>query len=116
MESRAPNSPRVLLIDDHVDSLRVLSRFFEISGCEVAISARPKEAVSLAAKISPDLVLLDLAMPDKDGFEVVQELRALGLPRMMIVALSGYHDYATRDRCKTSGFDGYLIKPARLAD
>jgi two-component system CheB/CheR fusion protein len=75
------------------------------------------EALSIAAEFRPDVVMLDLALPGMDGYEVAQRLRALpGLEGVALLALTGYADDEHRRRCDGAGFAFYFVKPADLGN
>ncbi len=99
---------RVLLVDDHDDARELLSELCEVLGHHVASAATGHEALELAATFLPTVAIVDLRLPDIDGFEVAQKLRARsGCPRL--IALSG--SIETRSRALEHGFDDYVIKP-----
>ncbi|MDY6982176.1 MAG: PAS domain-containing protein, partial [Pseudomonadota bacterium] len=116
-EPRANTRPhavmRVLLIEDN-DDVRAMTRaLLEIGGHEVHDAASGNEGLSLAAAIAPDVVLLDIGLPDIDGYEVASRLRAEAAGnRLVLVALSGHGD--DEPRARAAGFDAHVIKPARL--
>jgi CheY-like chemotaxis protein len=74
------------------------------------------EGVAVALEDAPDVVFLDLDMPNLDGFEVATRIRqALG-PAVLLIAHTAWGDDATLRRCKEAGFDHHLLKPANLLD
>jgi CheY-like chemotaxis protein len=71
------------------------------------------EVMGVVAKFHPELVLLDLEMPEQDGFQVARQLRKHHAPAdLKLVALSGYGGEHIRQRAREAGFDWYLLKPA----
>ena len=106
------NSKRVLVVDDNVDGARTLELLLKSAGHEVAVCHTGSAALAAAQTFLPDVVLLDIGLPGKDGFQVARELRADNkLCRSVIVALSGYGQDADRDRTRAAGFDEHLVKP-----
>jgi CheY-like chemotaxis protein len=101
-------SQRVLLVDDHDDARELLSELCAVLGHEVAQAATGHQALEVAAAFLPTVAILDLRLPDIDGFEVARRLRqAPSCPRL--IALSGSTE--TRSRAIEHGFDDYVIKP-----
>jgi CheY-like chemotaxis protein len=107
---------RVLIVDDNADAAFVLSLFVKAYGHETAVAHGGREALAVAAAFRPEIVFLDLGMPEMDGYEVAVALRSLpGLERIYISALTGYNDKLTQARVITAGFDRHLTKPADLS-
>lgn len=67
--------PLVLIVDDYLQNIQVLAQNLEMAGYDIAIGRNGEEALSLAEKVNPDLILLDVMMPDMTGFEVCEVLR-----------------------------------------
>lgn len=105
---------RLLIVDDDLDGARSLSQLLAMLGVASFFATNPAEAIALASRVSPQIILLDLCMPGMDGFAVVKSLRDLELSACRIVALSGFADRVTQDRCKREGFDHFVAKPAKL--
>ncbi len=110
---RGPARPRVriLLVDDNDDFRRQAARFLAAEeSCEVvAFAASGAEAIGLAARIGPDLVLMDLSMPGMNGFEAARRIKAAaGAPRVVIVTLDGSAPYRTAS--EGAFVDGFLSK------
>src|SRR4051812_39532181 len=106
----------ILVAEDGDTSRELIRTLLEHSGYIVLEAANGAEAVDLAQQTSPDLVLLDLQMPLKDGFAVLRELRAD--PRFgskPIVALTASAMQGDQERALSDGFTGYLTKPLSLA-
>jgi CheY-like chemotaxis protein len=102
----------ILLVDDHEDNRVALLAVLEREGYGTLAAANGQEAVEIVREHSPDLVLMDLAMPVMDGRTAMQELRAD--PRtadVPIVVLTAMALSVDRDRMIAEGFDGLLIKP-----
>ena len=104
---------RVLLVDDDGDAATVTSRLLGRSGHEVWIASDGHSALDAAHESSPDVVLLDLGLPDLDGHEVARRLRGEHGDAVVLVALSGR--VPERANASDSPFDHHLLKPARLS-
>src|SRR4051812_25117663 len=76
---RTPKS--VLVVDDDADSVAMLSVFLDLMGHLVHAAANGREAIQSAAKLHPDVILLDLSMPEMSGYEAARQTRELRLPR-----------------------------------
>jgi two-component system KDP operon response regulator KdpE len=100
---------RVLVVDDEPQILRALSINLRARGYEMLTAATGAEALDVAARGRPDLVILDLGLPDIDGVEVIRGLR--GWSRAPIVVLSGRSDSADKVEALDAGADDYLTKP-----
>jgi signal transduction histidine kinase/ActR/RegA family two-component response regulator len=114
----AGRSLRVLLAEDNKINQRVAGRFLERLGHRVTVANDGREAVERYRQEPFDLVLMDVQMPEMDGFEAVSAIREMergtGL-RIPIVALTAHAMSGDRERCLAAGMDGYLTKPVRLA-
>ena len=104
-------APHILLVEDSAlvsEALRVL---FEETGHRVTIAANAAEAIEAGSAEVPDVMLLDLGLPDADGLTVLDALRARGLTPRRTIALTGDGDDATIRRCREAGCDEVLLKP-----
>lgn len=103
---------KILVVDDFEDSRFSLSRLLEMSGYEVVEAASGLEAVEAARTHLPDLILMDLSLPEIDGIEATRRIRAMeGLPRMTIVAASAHDGPTFISRATEAGCDHYITKP-----
>ena len=106
---------RLLIVDDNADAANILKSLLSLEGCQVRCAYDGVSAVALAAKFDPDVVLLDLALPDIDGYEVLRRLRAATGIKPAVVALTGYAQPSDRARMEQAGFDLSLRKPITAA-
>src|ERR1700760_3972208 len=100
-------SARLLVVDDEATILELLSGSLRLAGFEVVTAASGAEAVRAAASDRPDLVLLDVMMPDGDGFEVLRRMRSggAGVP---VIFLTARDDVSDRVRGFAVGGDDYV--------
>ncbi|WP_165069417.1 PAS domain-containing protein [Paludisphaera rhizosphaerae] len=106
---------RVLVVDDVRDSADSLSRLLTLDGHDVHTAYDGAQALAEASAFPPDVILLDLGLPDKNGFEVAAELRADPAFRdAMLVALTGWGQPEDRRRSGEVGFDHHLVKPVEI--
>jgi CheY-like chemotaxis protein len=104
---------RVLVVDDHRDGADATALLLRYFGAEVRTAYDGNAAIALAETFTPDLVLLDLAMPGMAGSDVASALlQAPRAPKPMLVAVSGYGDAGAKRLCAEHGFDLQLLKPA----
>lgn len=106
----------VLVVDDEPDNLAVARKVLEFGGAEVHTAANGLEGLQALETITPSFILLDLSMPEMDGWEMLTRLRAsertLQIP---VVALTAHAMAGDRERVMEAGFDGYIAKPFRLS-
>jgi len=103
---------RVMIVDDDADSAHSLAMVLELSGLQVEQAHDLDSALRVAGRFEPDVVLMDLAMPGADGYEVTRRLRALPeLTHTRYVALSGFARAEDAERSAREGFAHHFIKP-----
>jgi two-component system KDP operon response regulator KdpE len=109
--------PLVLLVDDEPVLLRMLEVNLRVAGFDVSTAGSGAAALASAATSPPDVVVLDLGLPDLDGWEVLRELRGLdGLAETPVVVLSGTDRDAAEDPGYAAGVHAFLTKPVEPAD
>ncbi|HJV11916.1 MAG TPA: PAS domain S-box protein [Burkholderiales bacterium] len=103
---------RVLIVDDNRDAARTLELLLRSLGHDTRVVYDGTEALAAAPSYQPHVVLLDIGMPDMDGYEVARRLRAMReLDGVRIVAITGWGQEADRQRSREAGFDLHLVKP-----
>jgi two-component system, OmpR family, response regulator len=108
-------SRRVLIVDDHEDLAVWIGDKIRALGHEVAIAYDGPSALALADEFQPDIVVLDIAMPGMNGWEVARRLRA-GCRQPRLIAISALCDDAHQARSLAAGFEMHLRKPLKLAE
>ncbi len=112
MTSRNETKLRVLVVDDCPDTRTVLRHLLRWWGHEMNEAPDGPAALSLAASVCPDVVLLDIGLPGMDGCEVARQLRALpGLEKALLVAVTGFGRPDEVKECLQAGCDMHLLKP-----
>jgi CheY-like chemotaxis protein len=102
----------VLVAEDHEDTRLMLRLMLEYRGLGVVEAGNGAEAVDVAERERPDLVLLDGSLPSLDGFDVTRRIRrSEALSRVPIVFLSGHAEEAYQDSARDAGCDEFMIKP-----
>lgn len=108
---------RILLVDDDAYTLKIVSTFLQQLGHEVTQAEDGEEAVRLALQHRPELIILDVMMPKKNGFQVLEELRRFRRTQQTpVLMLSGLNQQWDRDEARRRGAAGYLTKPLNRAE
>ena len=106
----------ILLVDDHADLRDMMTRQLQNHGYAVTTACNGSEAVSLAAETTPALILMDVNMPEMDGFEATMQIRAAeGAKRTPVIALTAYALPGDEARAIASGCDAFHPKPVDFA-
>ena len=106
---------RVLIVDDSPDICRVTSRLLGLSGHEVRSAGDGRSALEMASGHMPEVVLLDLGLPDMDGLDLVRHLKAIdGLRGSTFIAVTGRDRREDRELALAAGFDHVLVKPVDI--
>jgi len=111
----------VLVAEDNRVNQRLTTRLLEKRGHRVVMTANGREALEALAKGSYDLVLMDMQMPEMDGFEATSALREIEKEKgdgvhQPVIALTAHAMKGDRERCQAAGMDGYLAKPIRTPE
>jgi signal transduction histidine kinase/ActR/RegA family two-component response regulator len=103
---------RVLIVDDQPDTLEMLATVFEENEAVVRTAVSADEAVAAVDAFRPDVLVSDIKMPGRDGYDLIAALRAIdGLPPVSAIALTAYASIEDAERARTTGFDLHLAKP-----
>jgi len=103
---------RILVVDDYADAAESLAMLLQTEGHEVETADCGMKAIEQAQVFNPQIVLLDIGLPDLDGYEVAKRLRMLpGLRDAILIALTGYGQTEDIERSKSAGFNYHLLKP-----
>ena len=114
-QTQAVDVARILVVDDEESITQLLSTALRYEGFEVQTAASGRDALSEVEAFRPDLVLLDVMLPDMDGFEVQRRLPT-GATRLPVVFLTARRDTEDRVRGLTVGADDYVTKPFSLEE
>jgi CheY-like chemotaxis protein len=111
-KSRPLANHRILIVDDNIDAAESLAELLRAYGASVDLAHTGREAVPKAQSFMPELILLDIGLPDVDGYEVARRVRgALAEATPLIIALTGYGHEEARARSAGELLDGHLVKP-----
>ncbi|MEO6846360.1 MAG: response regulator [Chthoniobacterales bacterium] len=106
---------RVLIVDDHEDAATYMSLLIRQQGNDTRVALSGAEAVTIAGKYLPHFVLIDINMPDMDGYETVHKLRQVpSLINSCLVAITANSSDAVYTRILTVGFDKFFAKPVDI--
>jgi signal transduction histidine kinase len=107
----------ILLAEDNQANIDTLLPYLKVKGYEVIIANNGREAVQSAVRHTPDLILMDIQMPDMDGLEAIGLLKKeVSTVRIPIIALTALVMPGDRERCLRAGADEYMSKPFSLRD
>jgi PAS domain S-box-containing protein len=110
-----PTARRILVVDDNWDAAESVAMLLRLRGHEVKVAFGGGEALGAFGAFAPQVVLLDIGMPDISGYEVARRIRAqAGSRGVLVVAVSGYGQDEDRRRAREAGFDHHLVKPVDL--
>jgi PAS domain S-box-containing protein len=111
----AARGTRILVVDDNEDGLDLLVESLRELGYEAFGAHDGAEALALAPRVQPVVALLDIGLPEMDGYELAGRLRELdGMSHIKLVAVSGYASESDRARSAAAGFDEHLAKPVTI--
>jgi len=108
---------KVLIVDDEADNVEMTKILLEFHGAEVRIAENGLEGMTIAAEFVPTLILLDLSMPEMDGWEMFKAIREKPeLKDVRVIALTAHAMPKDSERALQFGFDDYITKPFLFDD
>jgi len=110
-DGTAGRAVNVLIVEDNADVLDTMKAFVRLLGHDVRTASTGRDGIRIAREWAPDVALVDIGLPDIDGFAVARAIRAGGR-RITLVALTGYGQADDRDKALAAGFDHHIAKPA----
>lgn len=112
---RASSARRVLVVDDNIDASELLADGLRYTGHDVRIAHSGASALQLISSFAPDIAVLDIGLPDMDGYELASRIRAEpGSGAVRLFALTGYGREHDRARSRAAGFTHHFVKPVDL--
>jgi CheY-like chemotaxis protein len=112
-----PHSWTVLIVDDDNDNLSVLEQFMSFLGATCHTACEGVQALEMLKKLPITLVLLDLSMPEMDGWDTIKKLRAIeSIAHLPVIAVTAHAMQGDKEKVAAAGFDGYVSKPFLFAD
>ena len=111
----SPFQRRILVVDDNRDAADSLAMLLECEGHIITCAYTGFQALERSEEFHPDTVLLDIGLPDTDGYAVAQKLRNSDIgPQLSIIALTGWGSEEDKARAREAGFDAHLTKPVEV--
>jgi CheY-like chemotaxis protein len=106
---------RILIVDDYAEAAESMALLLQMEGHDVETADCGRKAIERAQVFHPQVVLLDIGLPDLDGYEVAKRLRLLPETQdAILIALTGYGRAEDLERSQSAGFNHHLLKPASL--
>ena len=102
---------RIIVIEDNTDAREMLAIALRLAGHDVVEAATGADGIEMARQHRPEIVLVDIGLPDIDGYEVARRLRQMAEGRFRLIALTGYGQARDRAMAQAAGFDAHLLKP-----
>lgn len=106
---------RILVVDDNTDAAEMLETLLSFEGHTIRTAFDGKTGIEIAREFQPDICLLDIGLPEMNGYELARRLREF-LPRVLLISVSGWGQEEDRRRSREAGFDYHLVKPVDLDD
>lgn len=104
--------PIILLIDDDLSTHGLFEDVLNYLDMELQVAVNQQSALEILARMTPDAILLDIFLPDTDGYKLLERIRALPtLNNCPVIATTGYYTTDTENMIMARGFDGLLLKP-----
>jgi two-component system, cell cycle response regulator DivK len=103
--------PKILIVEDSPDNMKLFRTLLTLKGYDVAGLTGGDGLLDALEKDSPDLVLMDIQLPGRDGFALLREIRSSPFGTVRVVALTAHAMTGDRERALQAGFDGYITKP-----
>ena len=102
---------KILIVEDSPDNMKLFSTILGLKGHEVTGLPGGEGLLDAIQRTAPDLVLMDIQLPGKDGFALLQDIRQSPIPQVRVMALTAHAMTGDRERALAAGFDGYITKP-----
>jgi two-component system, cell cycle response regulator DivK len=103
--------PKILVVEDSPDNMKLFRTLLTLKGHDVTSLPGGEGLLELIEQTRPELVLMDIQLPGKDGFALLGEIRASRFSGLRVVALTAHAMTGDRERALAAGFDGYITKP-----
>ena len=111
-QTKVKTVPRhVLIVEDNADSRETLRTLLSLWGHQVDVADTGPHGVEKALSSPPEVALVDIGLPDLDGYQVAEQVRARGRDDIFLIALTGYGQQEDRRRALNAGFNAHLVKP-----
>lgn len=106
---------KILIVEDNADNLKLFRAILAMKGHQVTTLPTGDGLLDAIAQSAPDLVLMDIQLPGRDGYELLQEIRQSAWRALPVVALTAHARGQDEERARRAGFEGYITKPIDIA-
>jgi CheY-like chemotaxis protein len=107
---------KILVVDDNVDSAESLAAFLQMHGHSTRVAHTPSEALAIQSEFRPDVMFLDIGLPEMSGYEVARRVRAAPHgTSTCLVAITGWGGERDKENARAAGFNAHLTKPVDLS-
>jgi len=106
---------RILIVEDNPDNMKLFRALLTLKGHQVTALPSGEGLLESLASSKPDLVLMDIQLPGRDGFELLTEIRASPFAEIRVVALTAHAMSGDKEKARSAGFDEYITKPIDIA-
>jgi len=106
---------KILIVEDNPDNLKLFRAVLAMKGHQVTALATGEGLLGAIAQAKPDLLLMDIQLPGKDGYELLKEVRNSQWRSLAVIALTAHARGQDEERVRDAGFDGYITKPIDIA-
>jgi two-component system cell cycle response regulator DivK len=103
--------PKILIVEDSPDNMKLFRTLLTLKGYQVSELGGGEGLLEEIEQGNPDLVLMDIQLPGKDGFALLREIRGSPFGTIRVIALTAHAMTGDRERALQAGFDGYITKP-----
>ncbi|MES2203321.1 MAG: MASE1 domain-containing protein [Patescibacteria group bacterium] len=107
---------QILIVDDNEAAAKSLCELLQKKGRNITVAFNGFDGIAQATTVRPDVALLDIGLPDMDGYEVAKRLRAQFGDDIRLIALTGYGQPEDRQKARDAGFDEHVVKPVAIVD
>jgi signal transduction histidine kinase/ActR/RegA family two-component response regulator len=111
---RSGSPAKVLIVEDNDDAREMLHQVLAMQGHDVCVAHDGTSGIALALERAPDVAIIDIGLPDIDGYHVAQRIREQATHRIALIALTGYGQPEDQRRARDAGFDLHLVKPVTV--
>lgn len=110
-QGETSQQPHVLLVDDDAEIIQAMRYALEVNGFRVSIARDGNQGLAMAEKATPDLLILDMMMPKRSGFLVLEQLRREGHQKVRVIMITGNEGNRHQQYAELLGVDDYIRKP-----
>jgi two-component system cell cycle response regulator DivK len=108
--------PKILIVEDSADNMKLFRALLIQRGHDVTGLSGGEGLLSTIDRVLPDLVLMDIQLPGKDGYALLDEIRGSSHRHLRVVALTAHSMSGDLERAQAAGFDGYITKPIDIRE